>query len=179
LDYPFFTSQNVSLLENKFFNIGLLIFGLGVLGLTVLLWPVAAIVRKHYGKRLDYTPSESRSRLLARIVSILFLVFYVGWLSLLSLSDDPKGINGLPPWIVAFGILGVICTIGTTLVWLNAVRSLRNPARWICDETARPYSGARLLGACLVGFHLELDELQYPFTDCRASWPDRMLSPAP
>jgi hypothetical protein len=131
LDYPFFIFQKVGLLENKFFNIGLLIFGLGVLGLTVLLWPVAAIVRKHYGKRLDYTPWDSRLRLLARIVSILFLVFYVGWLSVLSLSDDPKGINGLTPWIVAFGILGVICTIGTILVWLNAFCSLRNPSRWV------------------------------------------------
>ncbi len=131
LDYPFFIFQKVGLLENKFFNIGLLIFGLGVLGLTVLLWPVAAIVRKHYSKQLGYTPSDSRLRLLARIVSILFLVFYVGWLSVLSLSDDPNGINGLPPWIVALGILGVICTFGTTLVWLNAVRSLRNPTRWI------------------------------------------------
>src|SRR6266436_1327937 len=93
LDYPFFIFQKVGLLENKFFNIGLLIFGLGVLGLTVLLWPVAAIVRKHYSKQLGYTPSDSRLRLLARIVSILFVVFYVGWLSLLSLSDDPKGIN--------------------------------------------------------------------------------------
>ena len=131
LDYPFFIFQKVGLLENKFFNIGLSIFGLGVLGLTVLLWPVAAIVRKHYSKQLGYTPSDSRLRLLARIVSILFLVFYVGWLSVLSLSDDPNGINGLPPWIVALGILGVICTFGTTLVWLNAVRSLRNPTRWI------------------------------------------------
>ena len=131
LDYPFFIFQKVGLLENKFFNIGLLIFGLGVLGLTVLLWPVAAIVRKHYSKQLGYTPSDSRLRLLARIVSILFLVFYVGWLSVLSLSDDPNGINGLPPWIVALGILGVICTFATTLVWLNAVRSLRNPTRWI------------------------------------------------
>ena len=131
LDYPFFIFEKVGLLENKFFNIGLLIFGLGVLGLTVLLWPVAAIVRKHYGKQLAYTPPDSRLRLLARIVSILFLVFYVGWISILSLSDDPQGLNGLPPWIVAFGVLGVICTIGTTLVWLNAVRSLRNPTRWI------------------------------------------------
>jgi uncharacterized membrane protein (DUF485 family) len=65
--------------------------------LTVLLWPVAAIVRKHYGKQLDYTQSDSRLRLLARIVSILFLVFYVGWIFILSLSDDPNGINGLPP----------------------------------------------------------------------------------
>jgi len=130
LDYPFFVFQRVGLVENKHFNIGLLVFGLGVLGLTILLWPVAAIVRKHYGKRLDYTPQESRLRLLVRVICILWLVFNVGWFSVLALTDNPASINSLPPWIIAFGILGVICTLGTTVVWLNAFRSLQT-TRWI------------------------------------------------
>jgi hypothetical protein len=131
LDYPFFIFQKVGLFENKHFNLGVLIFGLVVTGLTVLLWPVAAIARKHYGKKLDYSPSESKLRLLVRAVCVLLLVFFVGWLAVLSLTDDPKGINGLPPWIILFGILGVLCTIGTILVWWNAIGSLRNPNRWI------------------------------------------------
>ena len=109
----------------------MLIFGLTVTGLTVLLWPVAAMVRKHYGRKLDYSPSESKMRLLVRAVCLLLLLFCVGWLAVLSLSDDPKGINGLPPWIILFGILGVLSTIGTILVWWNAIGSLRNPNRWI------------------------------------------------
>src|SRR5438477_903931 len=133
LDYPFFVFQKVGLLENKYFNIGLLIFGLGIVGLTILLWPVAALVRRHYGKPLEYNPSDSKLRLGVRIVCILLLVFYVGWFGVLSLSDDPNGINGLPPWIIAFGILGVLSTIGTLIAWLNAIRSLRNPSRrtWV------------------------------------------------
>ena len=131
LDYPFFIFQKVGIFENKFFNIGLLVFGLGVLGLTILLWPVAAMSRKHYGKQLDYTPSDIRMRLLVRIVCILLLLFNVAWLSVLSLADDPNGINSLPPWIIAFGLLGIVCSIGTIFVLLHAVRSLRNPGRWI------------------------------------------------
>jgi CubicO group peptidase (beta-lactamase class C family) len=131
LDYPFFIFQKVGLFESKTFCIALLCFGLGVLGLTILLWPVAAVVRKHYGKPLNYAPSANKLRLLVRVVSILMLLFCIGWLSVLSLSDDPNGINGLPPWIVAFGILGVICTIGTILVCINAFRSLREPGLWI------------------------------------------------
>ncbi len=131
LDYPFFVFQKVGLFENKHFNLGVLIFGLTITGLTVLLWPVAAIARKHYGKKLDYSPSESKLRLLVRAVCVLLLVFFVGWFAVLSLTDDPKGINGLPPWIIMFGILGVLCTIGTILVWWNAIGSLRNPNRWI------------------------------------------------
>ena len=70
-------------------------------------------------------------RLLVRIVCILLLLFNVGWLSVLSLVDDPNGINSLPPWIIAFGFLGIVCSIGTIFVLLHAVRSLRNPGRWI------------------------------------------------
>jgi CubicO group peptidase (beta-lactamase class C family) len=131
LDYPFFIFQKVGLLQSKTFNIVVLCFGLGVLGLTILLWPVAALVRKHYGKPLNYPPSDHKRRLLVRLVCILLLVFFVGWLSVLSLSDDPNGINGLPPWIILFGILGVVGAIGTIFVCVNAFRSVREPGRWL------------------------------------------------
>ncbi len=131
LDWPIFIFQKVGLFEGKIFNLGLLIFGLVVLALTILLWPVAAMIRKHYGKPLEYSPSDNRLRLLVRTVCIFFLVFYGGWLSVLSLADDPSGINGLPPWIIVFGVLGVLCTIGTIPVCINALRSLRTPGRWI------------------------------------------------
>jgi CubicO group peptidase (beta-lactamase class C family) len=130
LDYPFFIFQKVGFLQSKAFCIALLSFGLGVLGLTILLWPVAAIVRKHYGKPLSYDPSVNKFRLLVRVVSMVLLVFYIGWLSVLSLADDPNGINGLPPWIVAFGILGIISTLGTILVCFNAFRNFRSPGLW-------------------------------------------------
>ncbi len=131
LDWPIFIFQKVGLSENKYFNIGLLVFGLGVLGLTILLWPVGAIVRKHYGKRLEYSSWDNRLRLLVRAVCILFVVFYAGWLSVLSHAEDPNLINKLPPWIIGFGILGVLCSIGTILVCISAFRSLRTPGRWI------------------------------------------------
>jgi CubicO group peptidase (beta-lactamase class C family) len=131
LDYPFFIFQKVGLLQSKTFNVVVLSFGLGVVGLTILLWPVAAIVRKHYEKPLNYTPSDKRRRLLVRLVCILLLIFYVAWMSALSLADDPKGINGLPPWIIIFGILGVISAIGSLLVCVNAFRSVREPSRWL------------------------------------------------
>jgi len=69
--------------------------------------------------------------LLVRLICIVLLVFNVGWLSVLSLADDPNGINSLPPWIIAFSILGVIGVIGTILVCVNALRSVREPGRWV------------------------------------------------
>jgi len=131
IDWPIFIFQKVGPFHSKVFVLGVLIFGLTLVGLTVLLWPVAAMIRKHYGKPLAYSPSESKLRLVVRIVCILFLLFYVGWFSALSLADNPAKINGLPPWIILFSTLGVLCTIGTIFVCVNAMRSLRSPGRWI------------------------------------------------
>src|SRR6202008_1691463 len=60
LDYPVCIFQKVGLLQNKTFNYLVLGFGLVVVALTVLLWPVAAIVRKHYGKPLNYSPADNK-----------------------------------------------------------------------------------------------------------------------
>ena len=102
-----------------------------MLGLTILLWPFAAMARKHYGKPLDLNPSERRLRLVVRFVCILFLVFLLGWLSCLSLANDPAGLNGLASWVTPFGIIGVLCTLGTLLACLNAFQSWSAPNRWI------------------------------------------------
>ena len=131
LDYPFFIFQKVGLLQNKTFNYVVLGYGLVVVGLTVLLWPVAAIVRKHYGKPLNYSPADHKRRLVVRLVCILLLIFFIAWVSMLSLLDDLSSINRLAPWIIILGVLGVISTIGTIYVWVNALRSLRDPGRWL------------------------------------------------
>src|SRR5215472_9752868 len=76
VEIPVFIFQRVGLLENKYFNLTILIFGLSVIALTVLLWPVAAILRKHYAHPLELTAAERRQRLLVRLVSILFVCLF-------------------------------------------------------------------------------------------------------
>jgi CubicO group peptidase (beta-lactamase class C family) len=131
LDWPIFIFQTVSFRENKYLNYTILGFGLGVVCLTLLLWPFAAMARKHYGKPLDLNPSERRLRLVVRFVCILFVVFFVGWLSALSAANDPAAINGLVTWVTVFGVIGVLCVLGTLLACLNAFQSWTAPGRWI------------------------------------------------
>ncbi len=131
MDYPFFIFQRVGFLECKPFNFGLLIFGLVVVLLTVLVWPVGAMIRKHYGRRLELNPDQRRQRLMARLICILFLVVFIGWATAISLTDSITALNSLPPWIIIFGLLGVVCAIGTIFVVLNAIRSWRTSGRWI------------------------------------------------
>lgn len=128
---PVFIFQKVGFFENKYLNYAVLIFGLAAVLLTVLLWPVGALIRKHYARPLVLSPLESRQRLLVRIVCLLFVALLLGWIVAFSLANSINGINSLPPWVILLGALAVLCSIGTIFVVLNALRSWRTPGRWI------------------------------------------------
>jgi hypothetical protein len=135
LDWPFFIFQKVGFWENKYFNYTLAISGLVVVVLTVLLWPVGALIRKHYGRPLDLSPLERKLRLGVRLVCILFICFFGGWLAVLATASGPVGaINAVAPWIVCLGILGVLCVFGVVLAFVNALRSWSAPNRWIWTQ---------------------------------------------
>jgi hypothetical protein len=131
MDYPFFVFQRAGFFENKYVVYAVLIFGMGVVLLTVLLWPIAAMARKHYGKKMDMPPADLRLRLWVRMVCLLFLALFAGWAVALSMANDFSVLNGLAPWVVVFGILAVLCTLGTLLVCVNAIRSCSASGRWI------------------------------------------------
>jgi len=131
VEIPVFIFQRVGLSENKYFNYALLTFGLSIVALTVLLWPVGALLRKHYAHPLELTPAARRQRLLVRLVCILFLGLFVGWVSAISAADDIAALNSLPGWIILFGFLGLLCLLGTIFVLWNALRSWRAPNNWI------------------------------------------------
>ncbi len=132
MDFPFFIFQKVGFWENEYFNYTLAIFGLTMVVLTVVFWPVGALIRKHYGRPLDLSPLDCKLRLGVRLVCILFIGLFGGWLTVLSLATASiTAVNALAPWIILFGILGVICVLGTILVCVNAFRIWSAPNRWI------------------------------------------------
>ena len=159
MDYPFFIFQKVGLLENKYFNIGLLAYGFTIVLLTVLLWPVGAMIRKHYGRPLELSAPESRQRLIVRLVCVLFVILFVGWIAALSQANDISAVNGLPPWIIIFGVLGVVCSVGTILVVLHAFQSLGAPGRWIWAKIADV--ALAIACVCLVWFLFTWDLMNF------------------
>ena len=134
MDYPFFIFQKVGMLQNKYFNIGVLVLGIGMVLLTLIFWPINALLRRHYRKPLQLTPDEKSLRLAVRIVCLLFLAFFGGWMVAISLLDDLNALNGLPPWIIVFGLLGIVCAIGTIAVCVSAVRNWRNSGVWFWSK---------------------------------------------
>jgi CubicO group peptidase (beta-lactamase class C family) len=128
LPYPFMIFQRVGLWENGSLLLTVAGISLFVMLLTLVLWFVAWLVRRHYGRQLELTPWEWRLRLLVRIVFAINLIFIVAFLvfgvqvsSHYELLSD-SGNN----WLRLIQIIGVIGAIGTLVVFANAVYSWLN-----------------------------------------------------
>lgn len=123
MDYPFMVLQQAPVLRGTGFNYTVLIFSIGVFALTVLLWPVGALVRRHYDRKLDLPAGASRRRTLIRIVCLIDLVFVVGWLYLVStLSDLAKPTSGLDGKIHLIEIIGWLGVLGAVFAIYNLFR---------------------------------------------------------
>lgn len=125
LPYPFMIYQRVGLWENGSLLLTVAGISLLVMLLTLVLWFVAWLVRRHYGQKLELTPWEWRLRLAVRIVFALNLIFIVAFVvfgvrasSNYELLSD-AGNN----WLRLIQIIGVIGTIGTLIVFANAVHA--------------------------------------------------------
>lgn len=107
--------------------------------LAVLLWPVGALLRRHFGRPLQLTPAERRSRLVVRLVCVIDLLLFCGWLTLLSFADRPNTINELGPYAMALEAIGVLSILGTLFALIQALHYWSQKDRWIwtkLQETA-------------------------------------------
>jgi hypothetical protein len=133
IDFPFFVFQKAAWYENSAFQLPLLIVSLVIMLLTVLLWPVMALVRKHYGKPLQLTPAQERLRLLVRLACLSALLFVGAYLLFftVALKDigmlSPRG----NPWIRLIQLLGWLGVLGTFVALCHALRSWKEPGRWM------------------------------------------------
>ena len=131
LPYPFFVGHRVSTLQNGKLLLTVLGISLGLMLLTLVLWPVGWFVRRHYGRKLELTGSERLLRILVRIVFLLNLIFIAALFGLvtyglthLEIFSDRGTI-----WFRLIQIVGMVGAIGTLIVLLNAVLA------WISKKT--------------------------------------------
>jgi hypothetical protein len=133
LPYPFFAGERVGSLQSGKLLLTVLGISLGLMLLTLILWPVAWGVRKHYGGTLDLTSTERLLRILVRIVFILDLIFIAALFGL-----TMYGLNHLEifsdqgtKWFRLIQIVGVLGAIGTLVVFVNAVLAWTSKRRRI------------------------------------------------
>jgi len=126
MDYPFFIFQRVGGIHGKIFNMMVLGASLGIMLLALLFWPITALVRRHYGRKLSLPTRERRLRIATRIVCLLDLVFFGGILLLVSISDEPGALNShLDIKIHLLQVIGVFGAIGTLIAIYNALLARR------------------------------------------------------
>ncbi|HKV27871.1 MAG TPA: serine hydrolase domain-containing protein, partial [Candidatus Acidoferrales bacterium] len=113
LNFPAEVLQQVSWYESKNFIQLSVICVLVIFALTLILWPVAALARRHYGRPLGTSVQERRTRCWARTACALDLAFWSLFLGTVVYGAGHLGVlaQSLNPWlrfVQVIGWLGII-----------------------------------------------------------------------
>ena len=129
MDYPFMVLTQAPFDESAAFN-NVMLFGcLGVILLTVILWPVAAAVRWHYARPLKL--QHGGLRVLVRIVCLLYVVFAAAWLGILSGLNDLGKLSGSRDSLFRLvQIVGWIGIVGALVALYDGWLATRESSRW-------------------------------------------------
>jgi len=147
IDFPFMVFQKSRWFENSALQLPMIIGALAIFVLTLLLWPVAAIIRRHYGKVLDLPPAQRRLRLVVHLVCVVDLVFLLGFLVFFSVGMRKLEMLGprFDALMRAIQIVGWLGVVGTVAAVYNVVRTWTVPDRWLWSKLADTVIGL----ACL------------------------------
>ncbi len=131
-DFPAIIFQRARWYDRSVLNMVIVIGALAVLALTLLLWPVAGLVRGHYGRKLELSRAERRWRRLVRIVCGVDLAFALAWIAAFSgaFADPAKLNRSLDPVIHLIQIVGWLGVLGTLVALYNNYRSWKIRDRW-------------------------------------------------
>ncbi|MGB7070471.1 MAG: serine hydrolase domain-containing protein [Pyrinomonadaceae bacterium] len=149
LPYPFMVFQRVGFWENSSILMPVLVISLLIMLLTLLLTPVAWLVRRHFGQKLELTPMEWWLRLGTWIVFFLDLVFVAALAGLLTygLSHIEFFSDQGNTWFHLAQVIGIIGAIGTVIVLFNVVYAWVNKRNRIWGKL-----GATVLALACIGF---------------------------
>src|SRR5208283_3871991 len=149
IDFPFMVFQRSPWYLNSALQLPLIIASLTVLLLTLLLWPVAAGIRWHYGKPLTLTPEQKRLRLLARLSGVAYLIFFGAYVLFFTMALKDIGMLSprSNPWLRMIQLVGWLGVIGTLFAVCNAVRSWRDSPRWLWSRVGETLVALACVGA--------------------------------
>ena len=147
LPYPFMVFQKVGLWENSKILTPVLIISLLIMLLTLVLTLVAFFVRRHYGQKLELTPTANWLRRGVWVVFALILIFVIALIGLLMYALNDIGFLSNAGAFIAVQILGIVGAIGTVIVLANAIYAWMDRNRRIWGKL-----GATVLALACIGF---------------------------
>jgi CubicO group peptidase (beta-lactamase class C family) len=133
INFPAMAFQQVNpFWDRQILNYIVIGFSLCVIALTLVLWPVAAILRKHYAKPLDLSPKARRLRTLVHITCLLVAAFGIGLALLSDAVETPGGLGSAGDLkIHLLQIVGVLTGLGALIAIINALVSWRDTHQWL------------------------------------------------
>ncbi len=131
-DLPIFVAQPVPVLKGQILNLGAIIFAVILFALTLLFWPLNAMLRSHYGYRAELSPHYRKLRRWMRWVCVFDLTFVICFgLWLVSVNDDIALLStSFDTKLRMMQLIGLLGVLGT-LVGINyCLRSWSDPGLW-------------------------------------------------
>ena len=143
---PVVVFMPVSGWQSAAWNLPVMYAALVIFLLAALLWPIAALVRRHYRQPLALSPQAARWYRWSRVAALLQLLFAAGWLFVLSRVATSFSYlnNGFDVTLRLVQLTGVLAIIGTLAVIANAGHAWREPGGWW-----RKANSTMLVLACL------------------------------
>src|SRR5947208_2049190 len=121
-------------LDRQIFNYVVIGFSVGVMVLTILLWPVAAILRKHYGKPLTLTLGDGarRWRRWVRVACFVDIAYLACLTLVLNALEKPGGLGSGSEWkLHLWQAIGVLGGIGALITIIAAIKSWGDEQQWV------------------------------------------------
>ena len=135
-DFPPFVFQRATILQSSAFNLALLIGSLGVMVLVLLVWPISALTRRHYGRKSGLAPLDHRLWVLVRIVCVLDILFVAAYAMFFTMAEKDISVvsPSHDPWLRLIQFVGWLGLLGAFVALYNAVRAWKTPTRWIWSK---------------------------------------------
>lgn len=132
LDFPFMVLQEVdSALDKQAFNYLVMGLGIGVVALTILFWPVSAILRKHYKVSLMLDPGARKWRRWAKIACIVDLIYLIAFLWAFTLLQKLELGSGGDFKLHLLQVIGILGGVGALLTVICAIKSWSDSTQWV------------------------------------------------
>jgi CubicO group peptidase (beta-lactamase class C family) len=131
-EYPFMIFEPVPWWTSAGWLMPLWIGALLALALTVLAWPVSALVRRRYGVAYGLTGAEATMHRRIRITSLIVLALMIAWLVTVGkmLTDFTWVTPGMDGWVRILRLLSVVVFFaGAAIALWNARAVLRSPRK--------------------------------------------------
>jgi predicted membrane channel-forming protein YqfA (hemolysin III family) len=136
IDYPFMVFQQVErTFDKQIVNYVIIGFSLSVIVLTLLMWPIGTMIRKHYGKPLTLDPGGKRLRMLVRAVCFGVVIYAAGLLIFVSKLSNPSGLSERSdPWLHLLQVIGLLAGLGSLVAIYNSLKSWGDGQQWFWNK---------------------------------------------